>query len=289
MTALTGQQRKNTYKDLLQVSNSNSGIDGTLRAVSDGEGTASKLELSSSAVNVSSGFQLGGNAVHTPLEALGQVSPAANKFPYFTSGSAATVADISAFGRSLIDDAAASNARTTLGLDSMATQAAGSVSITGGSISGITDLAIADGGTGASSAAAAFSALKQAASDSATGVLEIAVQSEMETGSSTSLAVTPGRQQYHDSAGKLWGYVDRSAGTPSLQSPSYNITSVADDGAANTAITIATNMSSAVYAPGICPIDSQVTFRAHSMAAGAFDVEVNSDTVDFTFWAFGDQ
>lgn len=46
-------------------------------------------------------------------------------------------------------------ARTSLGLGSMATQNSTSVSITGGSISGITDLAIADGGTGASTAAQA--------------------------------------------------------------------------------------------------------------------------------------
>jgi hypothetical protein len=42
-------------------------------------------------------------------------------------------------------------ARTSLGLGSIATQASSSVSITGGSITGITDLVVADGGTGASS------------------------------------------------------------------------------------------------------------------------------------------
>jgi hypothetical protein len=46
-------------------------------------------------------------------------------------------------------------ARTSLGLGSIATQSAASVTITGGSISGITDLAVADGGTGASDAATA--------------------------------------------------------------------------------------------------------------------------------------
>ena len=50
-------------------------------------------------------------------------------------------------------------ARTSLGLGSIATQAANNVSITGGSVTGITDLAIADGGTGASSASAARSNL----------------------------------------------------------------------------------------------------------------------------------
>lgn len=47
MSTLTGSSPKNTYKDLLQVSNSNSGIDTTLRQVEDGEGTASQLYLSS--------------------------------------------------------------------------------------------------------------------------------------------------------------------------------------------------------------------------------------------------
>jgi hypothetical protein len=51
----------------------------------------------------------------------------------------------------LSDLASASSARTNLGLGTIATQNANAVSITGGSITGITDLAVADGGTGASS------------------------------------------------------------------------------------------------------------------------------------------
>lgn len=46
-----------------------------------------------------------------------------------------------------------SSARTNLGLGTIATQNSSDVSITGGSVSGITDLAVADGGTGASTAA----------------------------------------------------------------------------------------------------------------------------------------
>lgn len=41
-------------------------------------------------------------------------------------------------------------ARTSLGLNSMATQSAGAVAITGGSVTGITDITVADGGTGRS-------------------------------------------------------------------------------------------------------------------------------------------
>jgi hypothetical protein len=57
---------------------------------------------------------------------------------------------VSIAGAALIDDADASAQRTTLGLGTIATQNANAVSITGGSVTGITDLALADGGTGAS-------------------------------------------------------------------------------------------------------------------------------------------
>jgi hypothetical protein len=83
-----------------------------------------------------------------------------------TAGSVSThaaltssVHGISSFGATLVDDANASTARTTLGLGTISTQASDSVSITGGSVTGITDLAIADGGTGASSVSVARSNL----------------------------------------------------------------------------------------------------------------------------------
>ncbi|BAQ93849.1 phage-related tail fiber protein [uncultured Mediterranean phage uvMED] len=63
MATLQGQQIKNSYKDLLQVSNSNSGVDGTLRNVEDGEGTVSALQLSSSAAKVAGNLTVTGNVV----------------------------------------------------------------------------------------------------------------------------------------------------------------------------------------------------------------------------------
>jgi len=57
------------------------------------------------------------------------------------------------FARSIASGTTAAEVRATLGLGTLATQDASSLVISGGTISGITDLAIEDGGTGASSAA----------------------------------------------------------------------------------------------------------------------------------------
>ena len=50
--SLTGKTKSSTYKDLLQMNNSNSGVDTTTRNVVDGEGTASVLNLSDDVLKV---------------------------------------------------------------------------------------------------------------------------------------------------------------------------------------------------------------------------------------------
>jgi hypothetical protein len=170
-----------------------------------------------SALRTAAGTVIGTDvqAFDTELSALAGLVSAANKLPYFTGSGAASLADFTAAGRALVDDADASAQRTTLGLGTaatadtgtgaanvptitqadaryqpldsdltaiaalsttafgrsllaaadaaalrtlaalgtIATQDANNVSISGGAITGITDLAVADGGTGASTAA----------------------------------------------------------------------------------------------------------------------------------------
>lgn len=75
--------------------------------------------------------------------------------------------------------------------------------------------------------------------------LVVASQAEQETGSSTTVAVTPGRQHYHPSAAKYWVNW-QGTGTVAIKA-SYNTTSITDNGTGDYTVTIATDFSSAIY------------------------------------------
>jgi hypothetical protein len=138
-----------------------------------------------------------------------------------------------AAGLALLDDAAASNQRTTLGLGdavtlSLASQAQAEAGLSNTTL--MTPLRTAE----------AIAALGGGGGGTA------ATQAEMETGTSTAVFSTPGRQHYHKGHPKCAAKVTVSAGTPTLQSgPSYNITSITDSGEGRLTITIATDFSSA--------------------------------------------
>lgn len=163
----------------------------------------------------------------------------------------------------------------------------------GAAITGV--LPLTNGGTGQTTASGAFGAIKQAATDSATGVVEIAVQSEMEAGSSTTLAVTPGRQHYHPSAAKCWGVVTVSAGVPTLNA-SYNVNSITDSGVGILDVTVENDFSSVNYPITATIKSASATLVANydTVAVGSFRItcrdktDTLSDPAGYSFVAFGD-
>lgn len=124
----------------------NLGTNGIFVRTGAGTVAARSVAASGSGLSVASGDGVAGNptiSLTAALASIGGLTPAADRLPYYTGGSTADLAVLTAFGRSLLDDADAAAGRATLGLGTMATQNANNVNITGGSI----DNLVIDGGT----------------------------------------------------------------------------------------------------------------------------------------------
>jgi len=80
MASLTGKTIASTYKDLLQIQTSvaNSGIDGTVRTIQDGDGTNSALQISNAAVNINGTLQLNGTAITKTAEQINAITDISN-------------------------------------------------------------------------------------------------------------------------------------------------------------------------------------------------------------------
>ena len=122
-----------------------SGVDTFL--TTDLTSTARTLldDSSTSAMRTTLGVAIGTDvqAYNAGLASIAGLTTLADRMIYTTASNTYAVTTLTSFGRSLVDDADSAGGRTTLGLGTMATQAASTVAITGGTIDGITF----DGGT----------------------------------------------------------------------------------------------------------------------------------------------
>lgn len=145
-------------------------------------------------------------------------------------------------------------------------------------------------------AATAFSDIKQAASTTATGVVElatdaeaqaiadtgrvitpsnlaamVATQANQETGTANDRFVTPGSQHFHPSAPKAWGKCTQT-GTMTLNA-GYGVSSITDSGVGTTTWNLSVTFSSTHYA----------TVLGLNNVAGAYDHTVSGSWTATTF------
>lgn len=137
------------------------------------------------------------------------------------------------------------------------------------------------------------------------GIGPVATQAEMEAGTSTTVAVTPGRQHYHPSAAKCWGMAN-GAGTSLVVN--YNVSSITDTNTGRLTVNIGTDFSSANYAIvttvqsvstalTVASVDNGGLVANTAITAGTFEIwnyddtattHVAQDPANY-FWAcFGD-
>lgn len=124
----------------------------------------------------------------------------------------------------------------------------------------------------------------------------VATQSDQETATSITTLVTPGRQQYHPSACKVWCAFTAVTSTTILGS--YNVSSLTDGGSGITTVNFTTSFSSTNYAcsatadrtGSIAVTSAAIASRATGNAQMATynTVFTPTDSVGH-FIAFGDQ
>jgi hypothetical protein len=122
---------------------------GGVIPISDGGTGATTASGARSALGLAIGVNV--QAYDATLQSISALGTAADKMIYTTGIDTWAETATTSYGRSLLNLANAAAGITALGLGTISTQNANAVSITGGTITGITDIVVADGGTGASS------------------------------------------------------------------------------------------------------------------------------------------
>lgn len=121
----------------------------------------------------------------------------------------------------------------------------------------------------------------------------VASQAEMEAGSATNKAVTPGRMQHHKGVAKFWLVCD--AGGNILDS--YNVASITDVSAGRVNVTLTTAFSSANWKHDVQILDASTPLVAQAIAKTSSTINVichnlSGVATDPTQWSiagYGDQ
>ena len=197
---------------------------------------------------------------------------------------------VTSFIETLLDDASAAAARTTLDaqqLDAELTAIAGVTSaadkvpyFTGSGTASVTDLtAAARTFLALPSSANQFAEIKQAASDSATGVVEKATQAELEAETADKYP-DAALMKYHPGVAKAWVNFN-GTDTVSIRA-SHNVSSITDNGTGDYTVNLGVTMSSANYCVAGMSKDADVAtvgwgFKAHNFTATSFDIATGGD------------
>lgn len=137
------------------------------------------------------------------------------------------------------------------------------------------DLAIADGGTGASTASAAFNNIKQAATTTATGVVELATTAEAQTGTDTVRVITPATlRDGLNASGSAPIYAARAwvnfngTGTVAIRAAG-NVSSITDNGVGDYTVNFTNAMPDADFVAAIIPIHTSAAYQYVPNFSGA--------------------
>lgn len=146
----------------------------------------------------------------------------------------------------------------------------------------------------AASASAAFANIKQAATTSATGVVELATSAEVQTGTDAARVITPSTFRSHSGSIKGWVKADTGGG----QVVAYNVTSLSDRGTGQVDVTWGIDFSGVHYvAGGAAQSDALRTVTVHNSVTptatltvfDCFDSAGNlADPNNWHLWAMGD-